>query len=145
MIILNVNKIAKDYGFGELIKDISFTLNEGEKVAVVGENGSGKSTLLKMIAGIESCKSGSISTKKDCVIEYLEQGDKSDNTKGICINILNSAFSHLDAMQQELLNYEQLMCVEQDVEKLDVLIRRYSHLQEQFIHLGGYDIENQII
>ena len=132
MIILNVNKISKDYGFGELLKDISFTLNEGEKVAIVGENGSGKSTLLKMIAGIESCKSGSISTKKDSVIEYLEQGDKADNTKGICIDILNSAFEYLQPMQQELLNYEQLMCKETDDEKLDTLIRRYSHLQEQF-------------
>ena len=95
MIILNVNKIQKNYGFGDVLKDISFSLNEGEKVAIVGDNGCGKSTLLKIIAGIENYKFGSVTVKKDSVVEYLEQGDKADNTKGICIDILNSAFENL--------------------------------------------------
>jgi len=144
MIILNVNKIQKNYGFGDVLKDISFSLNEGEKVAIVGDNGCGKSTLLKIIAGIENYKFGSVTVKKDSVVEYLEQGDKSDNTKGICIDILNSAFEKLHKIENELKDYEQQMCEETDSEKLDVLIRRYSHLQERFILLGGYEIENQI-
>ena len=53
MIILDVNKLKKSFGFGLLLDDISFSLNEGEKVALIGENGSGKSTLLKMIAHLE--------------------------------------------------------------------------------------------
>lgn len=144
MIILNVNKIAKNYGFGEVLKEVSFTLNEGEKVAIVGDNGCGKSTLLKMIAGIENCKSGNITLKKDCVVEYLEQGDVSDTTNGICIDILNSSFEYLYKMEQELKNYEQQMCVETDAEKLNNLIKRYSYLQDKFILFGGYEIENQI-
>lgn len=144
MIILNVNKIQKNYGFGDVLKDISFTLNEGEKVAVVGDNGCGKSTLLKIIAGIENFRSGSITIKKDAVVEYLEQGDKADNTKGICIDILNSAFENLHKLENELKDYEYQMCEETDTEKLDVLIRRYSYLQERFILMGGYEIENQI-
>lgn len=144
MIILNVNKVAKDYGFGDVLKDISFTLNEGEKVAIVGDNGTGKSTLLKIIAGIENYKNGSITLKKDAVVEYLEQGDKSDNQKGMCIEILNSAFENLFKIEQELLNYEQQMSNETNVENLNILIKRYSYLQEQFLNMGGYEIENQI-
>ena len=144
MIILNVNKVAKNYGFGDVLKEVSFTLNEGEKVAIVGDNGSGKSTLLKMIAGIENYRSGSITIKKDSVVEYLEQGDVSDTTKGICSDILNSAFNHLKAIQEELKTYEEQMTNEQDLDKLDVIIRRYSNLQERFVLMGGYDIENQI-
>lgn len=144
MIILNVNKVSKNYGFGNVLKDVSFTLNESEKVAIVGDNGCGKSTLLKMIAGIENFKSGNITIKKDCVVEYLEQGDVSDTTKGICIDILNSAFKHLHKIEQELKNYEQQMCVVTDAEQLNILIKRYSNLQEKFILLGGYEIENQI-
>jgi len=144
MIILNVNKVSKNYGFGDVLKEVSFTLNESEKVAIVGDNGCGKSTLLKMIAGIENCKSGNITIKKDCIVEYLEQGDISDTTKGICIDILNSSFEYLYKMEQELKDYEQQMCVETDANQLNTLIKRYSYLQERFILLGGYEIENQI-
>ncbi len=144
MIILNVNKVSKNYGFGDVLKEVSFTLNEGEKVAIVGDNGCGKSTLLKIIAGIENYREGSITIKKDSVVQYLEQGDVSDITKGICIDILNSSFEYLHKLEQELKNYEQHMCIEEDAEKLNILIKRYSYLQEKFILLGGYEIENQI-
>ena len=97
-----------------------------------------------MIAGIENFKSGNITIKKDCVVEYLEQGDVSDTTKGICIDILNSAFENLYKMEQELKDYEQQMFVETDVDQLNILIKRYSYLQERFILLSGYEIENQI-
>lgn len=144
MIILNVNKISKNYGFGDVLKEISFTLNEGEKVAVVGDNGCGKSTLLKIIAGIENCREGNVTIKKDSVVQYLEQGDIADTTKGICKDILNSVFKDLHKIEQELKDYEQQMRVETDAEQLNTLIKRYSYLQERFILLGGYEIENQI-
>ena len=144
MIILNVNKVAKSYGFGEILKDVSFTLNEGEKVAIIGENGSGKSTLLKMISGLERCDKGSISIKKDAVTGYLEQGDRTDNLKGVCMDVLQSAFANLHKMEQELHDYENQMLKETDEKQLGILIKRYSFLQETFILLGGYEINNQI-
>ena len=64
MIILDVNKLSKSYGTEELFNDVSFSLNEGESLAIVGPNGCGKSTILKIIAGIESCDSGTVSIKK---------------------------------------------------------------------------------
>lgn len=54
MKILDVNKISKNFGYGQVFKDISFSLNEGESISIVGPNGCGKSTILKIIAGLES-------------------------------------------------------------------------------------------
>lgn len=142
--ILNVNKVSKSFGFGDILKDVSFTINEGEKVAIVGQNGAGKSTLLKIIAGIEPCKTGNISFKKGTKLDYLEQGDNADVKQGLCNEILHSAFDFLRPMENELKNYEDQMAVETDQEKLNILIKRYCTLQEKFITLGGYEIENQI-
>lgn len=144
MMILNVNKVSKSFGFGEILKQVSFTINEGEKVAVVGENGAGKSTLLKIIAGIEPCKTGEISFKKGTKLEYLEQGDNADVKQGKCGEILHSAFDFLLPIEKELKSYEAQMATETDTQNLDILVKRYCALQEKFIALGGYDIENQI-
>lgn len=144
MIILDVNKVTKSFGFGELLKDISFSINEGERVAIVGNNGCGKSTLLKIIAKIEKQDSGLISTKKDAVVEYLEQGDVADSKTGTCIEILNFAFENLFKIENELKEYENLLSTESDEEKLNILIKRYCNLQEKFNLLGGYEIDLQI-
>lgn len=130
MLMLNINKLVKNYGFGDVLTDISFSINEGEKVAIVGNNGCGKSTLLKIIAGLENYKSGNITIKKGAVVEYLEQGDTADTQQGVCYEILNNVFNSLHKMEEELLNYEQQMCTETDVNKLDIIIKRYSNLQE---------------
>lgn len=144
MMILNINKVSKSFGFGEILKQVSFTINEGEKVAVVGENGAGKSTLLKIIAGIEPYKTGEISFKKGTKLEYLEQGDNADVKQGKCGEILHSAFDFLLPIEKELKSYEAQMVTETDTQILDILVKRYCALQEKFIALGGYDIENQI-
>lgn len=144
MIILDVNRLKKSFGFGLLLDDVSFSLNEGEKVALIGENGSGKSTLLKMIARLEKYDSGSISTKKDAVVEYLEQGDVADSRTGLVIDVLKSAFSNVIAMEDKLHDYEKAMAEEKDSEKLEKLIIKYSNLQEKFVSIGGYDMDMQI-
>ena len=144
MIILDVNRLKKSFGFGLLLDDISFSLNEGEKVALIGENGSGKSTLLKMIARLEKYDSGSISTKKDAVVEYLEQGDVADSRTGLVIDVLKSAFSNVIAMENKLHDYEKALEEEKDSEKLEKLIIKYSNLQEKFVSIGGYDMDMQI-
>ena len=63
MLILDVNKVSKDFGQGPLFEEVSFFLNEGESLSIVGSNGCGKSTLLKMIAGLVKVDSGSINIR----------------------------------------------------------------------------------
>ena len=66
MIILDINKLSKDFGYGRLFDLVSFSLNEGESISIVGPNGCGKSTILKMIMGLVKIDSGTINIKKRC-------------------------------------------------------------------------------
>jgi ATP-binding cassette subfamily F protein 3 len=81
MIILDVNKLSMDFGYGKLFEDLSFSLNDGESISIVGPNGCGKSTLLKIIAGEYKCDSGDIFIRKDVKLSYLDQtsSDKQDD------------------------------------------------------------------
>ena len=83
MIILDVNQVSKDFGQGPLFEDLSFSLNDGESLSIVGSNGCGKSTLLKMIAGLVVIDSGNINIRKGAKIAYLDQTGSSisDNRK----------------------------------------------------------------
>ncbi len=144
MIILDVNKISKSYGFGNILNEITFSLNEGERVAIVGNNGCGKSTLLKIIAKIEKADNGTISTKKDAIVQYLEQGDVADSQAGKCIDILKSAFFKLNEINVQLKILEEKLSIVIDEKELDKLVKQYSNLQEKFMLLGGYDIDLNI-
>lgn len=144
MIVLDVNKITKNFGFGKILDEVSFSLNEGERVAIVGNNGCGKSTLLKIIARLEKEDFGTISIKKDAIVEYLEQGDVSDSKEGIVIDILKSAFESLYQMEAKLHDYENQMQTISDEKELNDVIKKYSNLLEQYSLKGGYDIDVQI-
>jgi len=141
MIILDVNKVSKNFGFGELFHDVSFSLNEGESISIVGPNGSGKSTLMKIIAGIERLDSGTVSIKKDIEVGYLDQtsADKIDNRS--VRNILSSVFGKLQEMKERLLKYEERLKLESDNE---ALLLKYCKLVEEFSSSGGYDIDVQV-
>ena len=76
MIILAVQDVRKSFGTHEVLKSVSFTLQERERMGLVGVNGCGKSTLMKIIAGLETADSGTVSIQKGLNIGYLaQQGD----------------------------------------------------------------------
>ena len=93
MIILDVNKLSKDFGYGRLFDSVSFSLNEGESISIVGPNGCGKSTLLKMIMGLVKIDSGTINIKKGAKVAYLDQTGSSVDDNRCVYEILKSAFS----------------------------------------------------
>lgn len=139
MIILDVNKVSKNFGYGTLFENISFSLNEGESISIVGHNGCGKSTLLKLIAKEEKIDNGSISIKKDATVAYLDQviSDKNDNR--IVKDILLEAFKDINELTIRIKKYEKLM--EEDSGKyLDV----YCKLLEEYSSIGGYDVDVRI-
>lgn len=144
MIILDVNKVSKSFGFGNILNEVSFPINEGEKLGLVGNNGTGKSTLLKIIAHIEKQDNGTISIKKDAKVEYLEQGDIADSKSGLCRDILYSAFENLNEMELALKNYESKMSSVLDPNELNSIIEKYSNLLEKFTRLGGYEKDLQL-
>ena len=71
--ILSCQNLSKAFGSDDIIKNVSFQINEGDKVAIVGNNGAGKSTLLKMITGELESDAGSITLAKDATLGYLAQ------------------------------------------------------------------------
>lgn len=144
MIILDVNKVSKSFGFGNILNEVSFSINEGEKLGLVGNNGTGKSTLLKLIAHIEKQDNGTISIKKDAKVEYLEQGDIADSKSGLCRDILYSAFENLNEIELALKNYESKMSSVLDPNELNSIIEKYSNLLEKFTRLGGYEKDLQL-
>ncbi len=141
MIILDVNKLNKNFGFGPLFEDLSFSLNEGESISIVGPNGCGKSTLLKLIAGEERIDKGTVSIKKDALVGYLDQtsADRKDDRK--VYDILASAFTSLNELEARIKKYEKRLETESDNEEL---LNKYCKLVEEFSMAGGYDISVQI-
>jgi len=83
MTLLTVRSLKKDFGIKEILKDASFSLDDRDKVGLIGTNGSGKSTLLKMIAGLEAIDGGEIQINSGMKIVYLPQQPDLDDDKTV--------------------------------------------------------------
>lgn len=144
MIILDINKISKNFGYGQLFEDVSFSLNEGESISIVGPNGCGKSTLLKIIAGLEKADKGIVNIKKDARVSYLDQTGSSVNDEREVYQILRSTFKTLNEMENRLNKMQQQLLLSMPQNKYDELMEKYCNLLEQFSLMGGYDVEVNI-
>ena len=142
MIDISINKISKSYGFGNVLDNISFDINSGEIVAIVGDNGSGKSTLLKLIAKEENPTSGTISIRKGISIGYLKQISELDDDI-LVKDLLYKSVKDIPDIEDKLKKYEEKM-LDAGEKELDVIIKKYTDLQEKFINLGGYEISEKI-
>ncbi len=144
MIILDVNKLSKDFGFGKLFNNVSFSLNEGESISIVGPNGCGKSTLLKMIAGLEKIDSGTISIKKDAKVAYLDQVGSSYEDNRCVYDILKNSFSELNKIEKQLNELQEQLSKQCFNNDYNSILEKYYKLLEKFSMLGGYDIDTNI-
>ena len=138
MILLSVQDIRKSFGGHEVLKKVSFTLQEGERMGLVGVNGSGKSTLMKIIAGQETADDGQISIQKGLRVGYMaQQGDLSGGET--VQEALESVFAPLQAMEAELRELEEEMARSGgDPETLRRLGSRYDTLTRTFERENGY-------
>ena len=138
MIILALQDVSKSFGTHEVLKSVSFTLQEGERMGMVGVNGSGKSTLMKIIAGLESADSGSVNMQKGLRIGYLaQQGELTGNET--VPETLESVFEPQRRMEAEMRALEQEMAVSgTDPEALRILGGRYDALTREFERSNGY-------
>ncbi len=144
MIILAVQDIQKSFGTHEVLKSVSFTLQEQERMGLVGVNGSGKSTLMKIIAGIETADNGTVSIQKGLRIGYLAQ--QGEFREGETVReTLESVFEPLVQMEAEMRDLEQKMAEQgDDAEALRRLGGRYDALMHEFERRNGYGWRSQV-
>ena len=143
MIACSVNQVSKMYGGNLLFDNISFEIQEGDRIGLVGRNGSGKTTLLKLLAGEETPDSGLIHWKKGVSVGYLAQIPDYHNEL-LTKELLKTAFSELLQMEVKLRKLEEAMSHETNEAKLGELMEHYGNMQDNFAVKGGYEIEASI-
>lgn len=144
MIILSLQGIRKSFGTHEVLRDASLTLQEGERMGLVGVNGSGKSTLMKIIAGLEAPDEGTLSMQKGLRIGYLAQQGELSGDETV-LRVLESVFDPVVALEQEMRETEKAMAeAAGDPELLRRLGGRYDALTRAFEDGNGYGWRSQV-
>ena len=146
MIILSCKDICKSYGIRDVLKDITFSINDGDKVGIIGANGEGKSTLFKIITKEISQDSGEIFIDKNKTLGYLSQNLALDSDKNIYEETL-SVFHELLNIEERLSSLEVKMNEPYDENNAsyhDKLIKDYTTLQDIYSHKGGYVYKGEI-
>ncbi len=143
--MITVNDIAVEFGGTTLFSDITFAINENDKIALMGKNGAGKSTLLKIVAGANKPTRGGISAPSDAVIAYLPQHLlTSDNCT--VMEETSKAFSEVLNMKKEIDDINEQLTVRTDYESDEYmkLIERVSELSEKFYSIEEVNYEAEV-
>ncbi len=140
--ILNVSNINKAYDGKEVLRDVSFHIEEREKAALVGVNGAGKSTLLKIIMNLEEADSGSTVLSKDQRIGYLAQHQEISGDATIYEQLLSVKQELLD-LSRKIRESEHLMAALEG-DELEAEMKRYSVMTEAFERNGGYAYRSEV-
>ncbi|OJH16849.1 ABC transporter ATP-binding protein [Bacillus obstructivus] len=143
MIACSVNQVKKMYGGSSIFEDITFEIQDKDRVGLVGRNGSGKTTLLKLLSGKETPDSGQIHWKKGVQIGYLAQIPDFQN-QSTTKDVLRTAFVDLLQVEEKMKKLEVEMSREANGERLEKLIKDYGDLQDNFTLNGGYEIDADI-
>lgn len=143
--MISVDGLTVEFGGTTLFHDISFVINDKDRIALMGKNGAGKSTLLKILAGIRTPNKGCISAPKDTVIAYLPQHLMTDNTCSV-FEETSQAFSHLFEMEKkiEYLNNELANRTDYESESYYALIEEVSALSEKFYAIDVTNYEEDV-
>ncbi|HCC07941.1 MAG TPA: ABC transporter ATP-binding protein [Clostridiales bacterium] len=142
MLAIETKNLQKYYGVNKILSDVSFQINEKEKVGFVGQNGCGKTTLFKMITGIEDYKDGNLIIKKGLTVGYLDQIPNYDENYKV-IDVLNMAFLYVHKLNKQMKQIEHEMSVLKDKE-LEIAIKKYADIQNNFEAKDGYKTEESI-
>ena len=138
MTLFTLRSLKKDFGIKEILKDASFSLDEGDKVGLIGTNGSGKSTLLKMIAGLEPIDSGEIWVNSGAKIAYLPQQPDLDENHTVLEQIFADSGEKMAIVREYEEISDKLTHGHGDTEKL---MARLSLVFERMEELGALELE----
>ena len=143
--MITVNDISVQFGGTTLFSDVSFAINENDKIALMGKNGAGKSTLLKIIAGEAKPSTGNVSAPKDAVIAYLPQHLLTSDGATV-MEEAAKAFGEIFKMKAEIDTINEQLTIRTDYESDEYmkLIERVSDLSEKFYAIEEVNYEAEV-
>ena len=143
--MISIDNLSVEFSARPLFSDVSFVVNDRDRIALMGKNGAGKSTMLKIIAGLQQPTGGTVSVPREATIGYLPQVMILSDGKTVRQEA-EGAFAHLHEMEKQLetLNDEMLRRTDyESAEYLD-LVERYTHLHERLQMMGGLDYQGEL-
>ena len=143
--MISIDGLTVEFGVKPLFKDVSFVVNERDRIALVGKNGAGKSTMLKILCGLQKPSSGTVSIPNDTTVGYLPQVMKlSDDTT--VKEETRKAFSDTTKIEARLKQMEQEMAERTDYESESYadLVERFTTEHERYMMMGGENYEAEI-
>ena len=143
--MISVDGLTVEFGGTTLFSDISFQINEKDRIALMGKNGAGKSTLLKILAGVRQPTRGKVSAPKDCVIAYLPQHLMTEDGRTV-FEEASQAFAHLHAMEAEIeaMNKELAERTDYESDSYMELIEKVSSMSEKFYAIDLTHFEEDV-
>ena len=143
--MVSVDGLAVEFGGTTLFSDVSFVINEKDRIALMGKNGAGKSTLLKILAGVRTATRGSVSAPKDTVIAYLPQHLMTEDGRTV-FEEASQAFAHLYEMEAELdrMNNELATRTDYESDSYMALIEEVATKSEKFYAIDMTHFEEDV-
>ncbi len=143
--MVSVNNLSLYFGGQDIFKNISFMINKGDKIGLVGKNGAGKSTLLKVLAKEQSYNEGNLSISNDLVVGYLMQDLDFVDSQSV-IEEAQTAFENLNQIELMMNEANQKLVERTDYESKEYLeiISEFNELEERFRMAGGHDSKSLI-
>ena len=143
--MISIEGLAVEFGGTTLFSDISFQINEKDRIALMGKNGAGKSTLLKILAGVRQPTRGHVGVPKDCTVAYLPQHLMTEDGRTV-FEEASQAFAHLHEMEAEINRLNEELTTRTDYESDDymALIERVASMSEKFYAIDLTHFEEDV-
>lgn len=144
MIILSAQHIAKSFGVNAVLRDVSLTVQQGDRIGLVGVNGCGKSTLMRILAGLDAQDSGEISLVRGLRVGYLAQQNMVTSGETVW-NELQKVYEQVFAMEKKLRELEDEMAhAHTDAQRFAQLSADYDRLTQRFEEADGYSWKSMV-
>ncbi len=143
--MISIDRLGVEFSTKPLFTDVSYVINDRDRIALVGKNGAGKSTMLKIIAGIQAPTAGSVSVPKECTIAYLPQVMILEDRHTVREEA-EKAFEKIKARQKELDETSALLAerTDYDSESYMQLVDEFTQKSEQFHLMGGNNYQTEL-
>lgn len=146
MSLLILNDIKKEYRNQSVLNGVNLRVEKGERVALIGPNGAGKTTLLRIIAGLETCDSGSVSRARGIKVGYLSQNLKDMDPEGKIFRETALYHEEVSRLEMKIRKLEEKMASPEGMtpEEYHQLMQEYDKTLQRYESLDGYTIESKI-